>query len=691
MKKSALKAISLLLAVTMLLGCGLVSAFAAEADYQILYGVDKNVGLKAECYVTGYNGTLGDEGLLTFPAEISMGYFTICLLRVNDKAFGYLNPTDTIAAKYSDEVKELVIPASIKEVGAQSFYNLENLEKVTFEGDIVISDEAFANCANLKTVIFNGKNVKVGASAFAGCTALADIRFESDVELLTGVNAFNDTKWFSEYPTDFIIAGTTLVAYVGNDAEVTIPLSITKIGNGAFKGNETIKTVNFTKNIVSLGDEAFMDCSALTTVNYSKYGDLDYIGADVFTGTPVYNDFEGDFFCIEDRLIKYRGSDLYVEIPNTIREVASDAFMGCYSKSGNGTISYQVSSIRVPVSVEVCEDNCFAIYQNGDGSYFVPVLYVYEDTAAAELVADEGYNHVVLGVPGDVDIDKVVSAADARTALRIAVGLKTASPEELYMADIDGDLKVSAADARTILRIAVDLEEVDVDELLQKPSTPTEIIHYYADTLNRASELQAGYTKKVSGSYVERPLIGDNAEISIDAYSYAYLKGIAEADSSVQNFSRAYESNTDAAAANLVSCTLENTKAIKTATCTIADGKYYINIIMNTEEDVDSDTAVSDIYPVAGRAHYDAILAGKSWFQNKNNWLTYDLYYKNCTINVVVDIKTQEIESIDMGVTYFFDEIDGVINLMHVASEGRTSGTAYATRYDAISFSNFVY
>ncbi|MBQ6862814.1 MAG: leucine-rich repeat protein [Clostridia bacterium] len=690
MKKNAIKVISMLLAVAMLLSCGLVSAFAAEADYQILYGVESSTGMKANCYVTGYNGTLGDEGLLTFPAEISMGYFTIYLHRVEDKAFGFLNPTDTIAAKYSEEVKELVVPATIKSVGSQSFYNLANLEKVTFEGDIVIGEKAFANCKNLKTVVFNGKNVEVGASAFAGCTELADIRFENDVELLTGVNAFNDTKWFSAYPTDFIIAGTTLVAYVGNDAEVTLPLSITKIGNGAFKGNANLKTVNLTKNIVSLGDEAFMNCSALKTVNYSEYGNLDYIGVDVFTNTSYYDDFEGDFFCIEDRLIKYRGNDLYVEIPNTIREIAADAFMGCYTKSGDGSISYQVSSIRIPVSVEVCEDNCFAIYQKGDGTYFVPVLYVYRDTAAADLVAAEGYNYVELGVPGDVDIDKVVSAADARTALRIAVGLAEATPEELYMADIDGDLKVSAADARTILRIAVGLEEVDENVLLTKPSTPTEIVQYYAETLNRASKLQAGYTKKVSGSYAPRALTG-NSEISIDLYSYAYLKGIAESDATVKNYSKAFESNTDAAAANLVACTLENTKAIKNATCVVSDGKYYINITMNTEEDIDSDTAVSDIYPVAGRNYYDSLLAGKSWFQNKNNWLTYDLFYKNCTVNVVVDIMTQEIESIDMGVTYFFDEIDGVINLMHVTNEGRTSGTGHATRYDAISFSNFVY
>lgn len=690
MKKSAIKTISVLLAVLMLLSCGLVSAFAVEANYSVLFSKGETVGLENyACVVTGYMGTLGDEGLLHLPNVVQVGYFTSYFEEVGEEAFCYSDGND-VAKLYSDEIKEVVIESEFKVINAAAFANLANLEKVTIEGDIEIAEGAFENCKKLKTVILKGKKVAIGDRAFAGCAVLDDIRFETDVDLTTGTDAFAGTKWFDQYPTDFVIAGTTLVAYIGNDADVTIPLVVTKIGNGAFMGNQTIETVRFTKNIVALGDKAFMNCSALSDVRYSEYGDLTDIGVDVFTGTPFYNDYEGDFFCIEDRLIKYLGSDIYVEIPNTVREVASEAFWGCYNKSDENTVGYQISSIRVPYSVEICEEDCFTLYTKADGTDVVPVLYVYAGTEAENLVNEQGYFNVVLGKPGDVDVDKKVTAADARMALRFSVNLENATPEELYMADVDGDLRITASDARTILRIAVGLEEIDEDQLLTKPSTPTEIIQYYTASLDRAEKLQAGYTKKVSGSYAKRGLSG-NSEISIDLNTYGYVKPLAQADASVQNFSRAYESNTAAAAANLVDCTLANTKAIETASCTIKDGKYYISIIMKTEEDIDSDTSVSDIYPVAGRAYYDSLLAGTSWFGKKNNWLTYDLYYKNCTVNAVIDIKTQEIESLNMGVTYFFDEIDGKINLVDVANAGRTSGTAHATRYDAISFSNFVY
>ncbi len=59
-------------------------------------------------------------------------------------------------------------------------------------------------------------------------------------------------------------------------------------------------------------------------------------------------------------------------------------------------------------------------------------------------------------VPGDVDGDGKVTAADARDILRASVGLEEVPSEA---GDIDGDGKVTATDAREALRISVGLEE----------------------------------------------------------------------------------------------------------------------------------------------------------------------------------------------------------------------------------------
>lgn len=61
---------------------------------------------------------------------------------------------------------------------------------------------------------------------------------------------------------------------------------------------------------------------------------------------------------------------------------------------------------------------------------------------------------------GDVDLSEAVSAADARLALRAAVGLQELDPLLRQLADADLNDAITAADARLILRAAVGLESL---------------------------------------------------------------------------------------------------------------------------------------------------------------------------------------------------------------------------------------
>jgi hypothetical protein len=62
-------------------------------------------------------------------------------------------------------------------------------------------------------------------------------------------------------------------------------------------------------------------------------------------------------------------------------------------------------------------------------------------------------------IPGDIDGDRKVSAADARMALRDSVELEKLTERQKRSADMDGDGKVTAADAREILRKSVGLDK----------------------------------------------------------------------------------------------------------------------------------------------------------------------------------------------------------------------------------------
>lgn len=78
-----------------------------------------------------------------------------------------------------------------------------------------------------------------------------------------------------------------------------------------------------------------------------------------------------------------------------------------------------------------------------------------KDLMAAELVSAS------LTIPGDVNRDGALSAADARLALRAAVGIGDLPECERIAANADGAGGITAADARLILRAAVGLESPD--------------------------------------------------------------------------------------------------------------------------------------------------------------------------------------------------------------------------------------
>ena len=69
-----------------------------------------------------------------------------------------------------------------------------------------------------------------------------------------------------------------------------------------------------------------------------------------------------------------------------------------------------------------------------------------------------GAQDVVKPKTGDVDLSNKIDAADARLALRAAVGLEKLSAEKTLNADADRSGDITAADARLILRKAVGLE-----------------------------------------------------------------------------------------------------------------------------------------------------------------------------------------------------------------------------------------
>ncbi len=156
---------------------------------------------------------------------------------------------------YVGDASELTLPeyydGKAYTVYKYALYNNPNLTKLTVPATVLgVQEYAFANCHNLYELDLNG--VTADANATAGSDKL--------ITPLTTVNS------------DFIFDNDTLVAYTGNQRDITLPapseigLPEYSIAPYAFYSNSNITSVVIPDGVKSIGEYAFALCSSLKTI-----------------------------------------------------------------------------------------------------------------------------------------------------------------------------------------------------------------------------------------------------------------------------------------------------------------------------------------------------------------------------------------------------------------------------------------
>ncbi len=143
-------------------------------------------------------------------------------------------------------VKSVTFASAVTSVTGNTYYNLANLESMTFEGDVTVGGSNFNSCPSLKKVIFNGEST-VNDSAFASCGALETVKFGKKTSI--GASAFDVSS----------IGGNSTLK------ELVFPAGSTMATNSFFKDYTALESVTFEGNI-EIGGLCFQNCSALKTV-----------------------------------------------------------------------------------------------------------------------------------------------------------------------------------------------------------------------------------------------------------------------------------------------------------------------------------------------------------------------------------------------------------------------------------------
>ena len=708
MKSSIKRAISVILAVMMVLSLAATGFAAAKnQDYD-------TATAGTEKLITGYKPEAGETGELNLESTLKTAILlpdgkpsmvTYTFTGVADDAFNVKSATvNDVAKTFLNTVKEVTVAEGIVNIGARAFANLPELQKVTFKGNAKLDQEAFAGCAKLKEVTFEG-DAEIGTKAFCGCSVLPKITFNGNVtfqkealdcaiELKTlkfakedakikGANNLAASAFVRNYPVDFIMNGSTLLYYKGNDETVTIPENVTVIGDSAFAGNTTLRTVNISRYVDTLGDSAFAGCANLANVNFATFGDITTLGTGIFTGTAYRNDFEGDFFTIGTTLVEYLGEDSAVNIPNTVTSIAADCFKGCYATKDPNGYTWVVSSIFVPASVKEFGKECFVL-ANPKGETYMPKVYSYGGTDSAKALEAAGISFIVMPKLADVDGNGAVEPEDARLALRLSVGFDfDTDPKFVHAADLNGDGKIGADDARTILRLAVQLECYTPEDLLYMPMTKLEILMAYTDAMDTAATFSAGYTRTQS-SKVAKDDMCTAAEVLFR--STLTKKG---ADTG----SKTFERDTADAVSNLYPCTLISEKLIDSATCTLdRDGKYRISIKLK-DEVAKANADTRKILPAKTTDYFADSFKGNSWWNStreSNSLSKFALTYTGCSVDAVIVKDTNKLDSVKHTVGYQF-ALDGRINGLAISSRLWKTGDATLDRVDTTDYNAFIY
>lgn len=555
-------------------------------------------------------------------------------------------------------------------------------EYVIPDGTTAIGDYAFQNCTELTAVVIPASVKSIGMGAFAGCTALASVTFGGKLDSV-GVQAFTDTAWYRNYPTDFVYASSPsgfnlLIGYKGENKEVEIPISTSMIASGAFYQNKTITSVAIPLRTTQIGDYAFYGCENLSSV--SVKGALNDVGYQAFEGTAWLKNYAGDFVIFGTMLLKYNGNDDMVLIPNTVTRIASYAFEGCTG----------VTSVRVPSSVKNIGVGAFYLFNDGGNNKYAEI-YCWEDTYAAEYAARNGLQVAAyLRLPGDVDGNGSVQSIDARVVLRYAAKLDRSIDDPSFLAaDVGGDGKLDSADARLILRMSARLAEYTPEELLYKPNTDFEILMAYTEAVRLAYIKEAGY-KLTEFQSIDDVNVGPS-------WIRTVLRNPFKTELTKEKKAKAQTLSSDTVEAleKLYLCDLTNNNIIKSAKCVLSvSDKYYITIVLADELDVaDSESLTSCIFPVVAREDIDKLLEEKEgvWYHARNTDFNYNITYTGCTLNAIVDVKTGNIEDLEMKMGYRFD-IWGQIMLTKINNpSNKNTNVGTVTRTDTVKYKEFDY
>lgn len=215
---------------------------------------------------------------------------TLIQYPANKPGTSYTVPTNadivgTAAFAYNKNLESVLVLPDTPVINDFAFMKMEKVKSITAPKSYRVGDGAFYDCPNLESIVMvNSTMSYIGAAACANCPKLTFVLLPESYAGFVGASLFaNCTSLTSvKLPKNAITIGYSAFAGCSSLTSVTLPSYLTSIDDNAFAGTKVTMTVP--ASVTSIGDYAFYN-NTTGTVTFQYPQNLKTVGKYVFSNT----------------------------------------------------------------------------------------------------------------------------------------------------------------------------------------------------------------------------------------------------------------------------------------------------------------------------------------------------------------------------------------------------------------------